>query len=66
MCNRLTVKATKFQQSGANRFLAVKKTALVGKFVPPSYKLGLKSRSQPVLAMQRHTKPNHICNTLVI
>ena len=43
MCNGLTIKATKFQQSSTNRFLAVAKKLHWGgggKFDPP-YKLGL-------------------------
>ena len=43
MCNRLTIKATKFQQSSANRFELQQKNCLGGKFAPPPpYKLGLK------------------------
>ena len=42
MCNRLTIKVTKFQQSSANRFWAVAKNCLGANLpLPPPYKLGL-------------------------
>ena len=44
MCNRLTIKATKFQQSSANRFWAVAKKLPreENSPPPPPYKLGLR------------------------
>ena len=42
MCNRLTIKVTKFQQSNANRFRAVAKNYLGGgEQICLPYKLGL-------------------------
>ena len=44
MCNRLRIKATKFQQSSANRFWAVAKQLPGGQICPlPPYRLGLNS-----------------------
>ena len=44
MCDRLTVKVTKFQESSTNRFWTVAKHCLGGggKFLPPPYKIRLR------------------------
>ena len=47
MCNRLTIKVTKFQHSSANRFWTVAKNFLGGGQICPPYKLGLKGTSCP-------------------
>ena len=42
MCNRLMIKATKFQQSSANRFGAVAKKLPGGQIPPPPIKIRVK------------------------
>ena len=56
MCNRLTIKVTKFQQSTANHFLTVAKKTAWGANLPPPYKLGLMTLFQ--LHKQDHKENN--------
>ena len=43
MCNRYTIKFTKFQQSNTNRFWTVAKNCLGSKFAPPPPNKSIKS-----------------------
>ena len=59
MCNRLTIKATKFQQSSANHFRAVAKNCLGANLPPPpSHKLGLNTNVKPLI---NELSTNSVC-----